>query len=310
LHEQVRDARIKTLGPEHRDTLMTLHNLATMDLEAGKTTEAIAQLQHVHDVSVRVLGPEDPGSLTALHNLAVAYWKTKQLEKAIPHFEQLVQHRRKMRGETHPETLNTMANLGVNYRDAGRLEDAISLLERVHRDGRRHASLRWVASELLIAYARAGKSAQAFDLVKENLATARGTYAADSPQLATVLSQCGAALLELKAWAEAEPILRECLEIREKKEPDDWRTFNAQAMLGGALLGQKKYAEAEPLLIRGYEGMKKRDATISANSKFRVTEALERLVLLHGAWGKPDEETKWRKELEAQRTLGNSKSDK
>ena len=62
--------------------------------------------------------------------------------------------------------------------------------------------------------------------------------------------------------AEAEPLIREALTIREKTQPDAWTTFNTQSLLGGALLGQKKYAEAEPLLLKGYEGLKQRETTI------------------------------------------------
>src|SRR5262249_19126584 len=73
-------------------------------------------------------------------------------------------------------------------------------------------------------------------------------------------------------------LLRECLAIREKKLPDDWKTFNARSLLGAALAGQKKFTEAEPLLLQGYQGLKQCEAMIPADSKARPTEALERLV--------------------------------
>ncbi|MGO9917072.1 MAG: tetratricopeptide repeat protein, partial [Isosphaeraceae bacterium] len=44
----------------------------------------------------------------------------------------------------------------------------------------------------------------------------------DSPQLAGLLAQHGLGLLEQKKWIEAEPLLRECLAIREKTGPDVW----------------------------------------------------------------------------------------
>jgi len=95
-------------------------------------------------------------------------------------------------------------------------------------------------------------------------------------------------------------VLRDCLSIREKQQPDAWTTCNARSMLGGALLSQKMYADAEPLLRKGYEGMKQREATIPLPVKdLRLREALERLVHLYDAWGKPDEAASWRKELEA-----------
>jgi hypothetical protein len=92
--------------------------------------------------------------------------------------------------------------------------------------------------------------------------------------------------------------------IREEKEPESFMTFNAKSMLGEALLGQKRYADAEPLLVRGYEGMKQREAKLPAigiaEGKVRLNEALDRLVQLYDAMDRPEDAAKWRKELEAQ----------
>ena len=101
-------------------------------------------------------------------------------------------------------------------------------------------------------------------------------------------------LIKRKEWTEAEPLLRECLAIRELKEPDDWRTFNTKSLLGGALLGQRKYTEAEPLLLAGYEGMRQREATIPEPGKPRLPEALDRLIDLYTATSKAEDVKKWR----------------
>ena len=121
---------------------------------------------------------------------------------------------------------------------------------------------RWVDGQLIDAYAKAGEDAELANLIQDHLAEARKTLPKDSPQLAGLLVQIGMSLLQQKKWTEAEPLLRECLAIREKTQPDDWRTFNTKSMLGGVLLGQKKFAETEPLLLAGYEGMKQRENTI------------------------------------------------
>src|SRR5262249_3437335 len=42
------------------------------------------------------------------------------------------------------------------------------------------------------------------------------------------LAQRGLGLSQEKKWAEAEPLLRQSLDLREKKEPDAWTTFNRQ----------------------------------------------------------------------------------
>jgi hypothetical protein len=84
---------------------------------------------------------------------------------------------------------------------------------------------------------------------------------------------------------------------RAQKQPDARPTFKTRSLPGGSLLGQRKYAEAEPLLVAGYEGMKAREAKIPAQSRVRLTEALERLVQLYDAWGRKDEADGWRKKL-------------
>ena len=43
--------------------------------------------------------------------------------------------------------------------------------------------------------------------------------------------------------------------------------------------------------------MQAQAATIPANRSNRIPQAIERLVKLYEAWGKPDEAAKWRKEL-------------
>ncbi len=134
------------------------------------------------------------------------------------------------------------------------------------------------------------------------LPEARKALPKDSPQLAGLLALIDLGLLEQKKWTEAEPLLRECLAIRQQTQPDVWSTFNTKSLLGGALLGQQKYADAEPLLLAGYEGLKQREQTIPEQGKIRLPEAVERLVQLYEATGKTDEAAKWRKELEAIKT--------
>jgi hypothetical protein len=103
---------------------------------------------------------------------------------------------------------------------------------------------------------------------------------AEDGRTAGQMARLGFNLLHQHMYADAEPLLRGCLKIREAKQPDEWTTYNTRSLLGEALLGQKKYADAEPLLLQGYEGMKQREAKIPAEGKIRLTEALERLVRL------------------------------
>ncbi|HTV39805.1 MAG TPA: protein kinase [Candidatus Sulfotelmatobacter sp.] len=91
-------------------------------------------------------------------------------------------------------------------------------------------------------------------------------------------------LLIMGMFAEAESLARECLGLREKDMPDDWRTFDAQSMLGGSLLGQKKYSDAGPLLLSGYKGLKQRENQMTATDRnICLKESLGWLVQFYQA---------------------------
>jgi tetratricopeptide (TPR) repeat protein len=268
---------------------------------AGRRADALRWCAWLRERLTRA-GGDDPDFLDSSNGLGVLYWRMKELDKSIPIFERIWAARRKTRGERHPETLHAQINLGVNYRDAGRLKDAIRLLEQVEREGRGSPSLRWARGELLSTYVAAGKSTEGVRLTKEILAEARKEHAADGAALAGALAQCGHALLQLKAWGEAELVLREALSIREKAQPEVWTTFYARSMLGEALAEQKKYSEAERLLVQGFEGLKQRATQIPEPLRaVRLTEAADPLVRLCEALQKKDEAAKWRKEREAVR---------
>ena len=113
------------------------------------------------------------------------------------------------------------------------------------------------------------------------------------------MNQFGADLLRAKHAAEAEPILRECLAIRQKVIPNDPRTFETQSLLGDALLSQKKFAEAEPCLLQAEEGLRRRLTRIDDSDRHFLPESAERLVRLYEATNQPEKARPWREKLDA-----------
>jgi tetratricopeptide (TPR) repeat protein len=203
-------------------------------------------------------------------------------------------------------------NLAQQYQDQGKKELAIEafkessanwekLLEKRKLATADPEALRYFVTNTAQAHARAQESAQAVVVIREHVALGRKRLPAASSDLGNFLAQVGMELLELRAFSDAEPILRECLEIRMKLAPDAWTTFNAKSILGGALLGQKKYADAASLLLAGYQGLKRLESTSPPAAKMRCSQALTRLVQLYEATGKKEEAAKWRKELEARK---------
>jgi serine/threonine-protein kinase len=133
-------------------------------------------------------------------------------------------------------------------------------------------------------------------VTREAVATYRTAGETASADYASALSNLGLLLLRQGKHADAEPVLRECLTIREKKTAGSWIRFNTASQLGESLLGQGRYAESEPLLRAGYEGMKAQEPEIQQVDGIRLAEAADRLARLCEVTGRPDEATRWRAE--------------
>ncbi len=254
-------------------------NLGFLLNQQGKFDESIAE----NRIAIRL----KPDFVTAHNNLGFALAVQGKLDEAIAAYREAIR--------LDPNLLAAHMNLGSALNQQGKLDEAIAEYRTAIRLKPDLAIVHGNLGSTLFAQ---GKVNEAIAAYRKAIQLARQTLPADSPQLAGTVAQFGLTLLEQKQWAEAEPVLRECLDIRTKTQPNLWTTFNAQSMLGGVLLGQKKYAEAKPLLLAGYQGMKEREKTIPPQGKVRLTEAVARLAQLYEATGKKEEAAKWHMELQ------------
>lgn len=305
LLEETLKLRKATLGPEHHHTLISMNNLALAYRVAGKLDLALPLFEETLKLHKARHGPEHPHTLTTMANLASAYLATGKWDLALPLLEETLKLKRTRLGPDHPDTLISMNNLAMAYQGAGKLALALPLLEetlklKIARLGLEHPNTLTTMANLGIAYCDAKQGGNAAATLKEFIAGTRKRSQPGDPRFAGLLASVSLELSKCGQHAVAEEMLRECLAIRDKTQPDVWTTFNTQSLLGGALLGQKKYADAEPLLLAGYEGLKQREKTIPPKDKICISEAIERLVQHYQATEKKDEAAKWRKTLEGQ----------
>jgi eukaryotic-like serine/threonine-protein kinase len=264
--------RRKLLGDEHPDVATTLEDLAVFLRDQRRWAEARAVRHEALLMRKKLLAQKaESGDAGAWNSLA---WL--------------------LATDPDPEMRDGPSAVGL-------AERAVALTERKQAH---------ILDTLAAAYAEAGQYTNAVKVQKEAIALLQNgeqkkdyasrlrLYESGSPYHDHgALAEWTRILLSAGEFAEAERLARECLAIRQKQIPDDWRTFNARSMLGGSLLGQKKYAEAEPLLVTGYEGMKQREAKIPAPGKPRLKEALQRLAQLYEETGQSEKAAEWRQKL-------------
>ena len=73
LEEKVLEARKRTLGDEHPDTLISMGNLALSYSDLGRRQEAVELEEKVLEARKRTLGDEHPSTLVSMSNLARNY---------------------------------------------------------------------------------------------------------------------------------------------------------------------------------------------------------------------------------------------
>jgi tetratricopeptide (TPR) repeat protein/tRNA A-37 threonylcarbamoyl transferase component Bud32 len=301
LDEETLKLRESRLGPDHRETLQSLGNLALDYHAVGRFSEAVPLNERVLRLRVATLGADHPDTLISRINLADVYRDAGRPEAVALNEETLTQLKA-TQGPDHLHTLICASNLAAAYLQAGRLSEAIALLQatletcEVKLGPANYVTL-WDRGVLAMAYESLNRWTEAENLMRETLARRRESEKPDSPLLAGDLAQLGRNLLVQSRHAEAEPPARESLAICESVLADDWKRYDAMTLLGGSLMGQGRYAEAEPLIVRGYEGMKVREARMTVPDRFRLREAALRVILLYESWHKPDKAVEWKTKL-------------
>jgi serine/threonine protein kinase/lipopolysaccharide biosynthesis regulator YciM len=307
LFEETLRVRKAKLGLNHPQTLTTMLNLAQTYQTARKLDQALPLFEETAKLRRATLGPDHPDTILSMNQLAIAYRETGQFDKAILLFQEVLERRMATLGPDETETLRSMNNVGTTYQSVGQLNKALPLLEETlakttAKLGPTDLLTLTTMENLAAAYLKAKELDRALSLLNTMLAGHRARLGGDNPELARFQASVALYLLNADQFAAAEPILRDCIGIREKAMPDSWQTFNAHAMLGGSLLGQQKYDQAEPLLLKGYHGMKARRAQMSPGAQPRLAETTERLVRLYEQTDNNDEALIWRQEVENLRT--------
>jgi serine/threonine-protein kinase len=279
-------------GPYIREMALVHHNFGVVLQAQGKLDEAVAEYREATRLASFL--PSEIALIAVLGRHGKLQQHVAELQEAI---------------RLSPDDAFAHWSLGLAFQRQNKLEQAVAEF----REAIRLNPAAYSGAEPITATLKAlGKVDDLIAVLREDVEVKRKMYGPYGPGTANALAILGALLVRNGRWTEAEPVLRECLAMREKNDPDEWRTFNTRSQLGGSLLGQGKHAEAEPLIVSGCEGLKARlrqklvgpqDLTWQPigdlgptpdDSESRLAEAVERVVDLYESWGKPDRAAEWR----------------
>jgi serine/threonine protein kinase/tetratricopeptide (TPR) repeat protein len=271
------------LGPDHPDTLRSVHNLARSYHALGRYAEALRLNEETLARRQAILGPDHAETLMSLNNVATGHAALGRHAEALRLYEETLARRKATLGRDHPDTLHSMHNLAAGYAALGQHAEALRLREetlarRQGRLGPDHPDTLASMEALAQSYGALGRHADALKLREETLARRKGALGPDHRD--TLRSMWGVAesLAELGRGAEAVPILDECarraagkLCCRPRLLPDVMETRLRLFAKAGDATGCRQTAEM-------WENLKRADAASLYNAaRMRaVTSAVAR----------------------------------
>jgi non-specific serine/threonine protein kinase/serine/threonine-protein kinase len=249
-----RQTRAQLLGPDHRDTLRSMNNLAGLYLECGRYEQAEPLFQHVIEARRRQLGPDAPDTLKCMHNLAGLYWKQGRYGEEEALLKQVVEGFRRSLGAKDRHTLASLNSLAALYQARGRNDEAEPRFQQVldgYRQtlGAEHAYTLTAMNNLAGLYQARGRYGEAEPLYEKVLEARRGDLGPDHPTTLTSLNNLAILYQKRRRYEEAERLFSQALEGRRRRRGSDHpETLQSMTNLAALYLECRRYDQAEPLL--------------------------------------------------------------
>ena len=201
----------RELGPNHKETLVTMHNRGVALKDIGRLAESETVMREVMGRRIESFGVDHPQTLVAKDVLASVVQKQGRGEEAIEMFRDVVNRRIQVLGEEHFSTLLSMGNLGAALIQMGELDEAEGLTKRA-LDGHRKR------------------------------------FGSEHTKTLVLMGNLAYLLEDQGKVDEAAAMYREVIDIRERAsggvDPETWSPINNLAML---LMNNGSPEEAEPL---------------------------------------------------------------
>jgi eukaryotic-like serine/threonine-protein kinase len=299
--------RKKLLVPPHADVAESLSRLGSVRQRQKDLAEAETLLREALDMRKTLFGAVHPGVASSLNKLARVLREQDKLEEAEIRYRQALEAFEKLHGPEHANVGGTLNNLAVVLVQRGKLAEAEDCSRKALDIGKKifgpkHPNVANALISLGSVLEQQGKLAEAESAHRDALAMFHEQFPDDHPSVVALLDHLASVCQKEGKLAEAEPLLRRSLAVYEANQPGRTATFDAQSTLGAVLLGQKKYAEAEPLLLRGYQGLKQRQAERPAGARTPASAQILHqtatcLVQLYEATSQPEKTAEWRAKL-------------
>ncbi|MEZ6243587.1 MAG: tetratricopeptide repeat protein [Phycisphaerales bacterium] len=216
---QLREAvaiRTAVYGAEHRATLSTTSNLASLVYERGDLAEALKLSEGLIEHMEKVYDEHDETYMGALGNYALMLKASGDVEGALAAEERLIGLNRDVFGEDGDRTIGAEQNLANTLMDVGRIDEAEALLTETLGRAERALSADapttlMVRHTLAMMYFRTGRNREAQPLMEQVLADRRRVFGDTHPNTLMSAYNLSANSLRLGETKRGEELLLEVI---------------------------------------------------------------------------------------------------
>ncbi|MFT5205253.1 MAG: serine/threonine protein kinase/Tfp pilus assembly protein PilF [Phycisphaerales bacterium] len=317
----------RVLGDEHPSTLDSIGNMGILLKNQGKYDEAMPYSVEALETSRRVLGNEHPGTLDSINIMGNLLYSQGKYDEALVYYREALETQRRVLGNEHPSTLNSINNMGSLLKRQGKDDEAmdyyVEALETRRRVlGDEHPNTLASIGGMGVLLKNQGKYDEAMSYSVEALETQRRVLGDEHPNTLASIGNIGLLLQEQGKYEEAEEYYTEALEGF-RRVYDDAHPYTLASIYNMGVLLQKlgKYDEAMPYYVEALEtrrrvlgnehpdtlvsiydmvdlllqlGTHEEHVKIYENEHQETIGAIDLLIQLYNAWGKPEEAQKYR----------------
>jgi tetratricopeptide (TPR) repeat protein len=287
----------QTYGEEHPLTLEINNQLAifkTFWLDWSYGVKFFEKALTVHE---RVLGRNHLQTLGVINRLGESHFHLKQFDLAIKRQQEAYDGFETILGPDHSITLSVKASIGVNLRDKGDPQAAYEILNDVYTRGLKDSSYQSFRQQLAQTCIMLKKTERVKEIVQEQLKLSAERFEKGTFDHSTDLTFCWSSLMYIGAWEEAEPILRETVDIMMQLKPDHHETYDRQSTYGECLVKLKRFAEADHWLVEGHAGLTRLRSKLPHRWEDKLGYATDRFIEFYAEQGNQELADRWRQRL-------------
>jgi serine/threonine protein kinase len=242
--ERARALYLRHRGPDHPDTLASMHNLANSYHDLGRHAEALKLREATLELRKTKLGPDHLETLLSMNTLANSYLALGRHTDALKLHEATLTLTKTKFGPDHPETLASMNNLANSYHALSRHADALTLRQTTlalqkAKLGHDHPDTLKGMHNLAGSYHALGRHAEALKLEKATLELRKAKLGPDHPDTLQSMNSLAGNYATFGQHADALKLCEQTLALQKAQlgldHPDTLMSMNNLAVCYDAL---------------------------------------------------------------------------